>query len=453
MVATLNFNGLTSPTRLAMLDDFLKKQDIDLVFLQEVTHPNLHTIHRYIAHINEGTDRRGTAILAKEGIALTDIKRLPSDRDIAAKHNGLGLINIYAPSGTARRSEKENFFKSDLTYLLPADLSDIILAGDFNCLISNTGCTGQKNYSRALASVVRGFNLTGVWEANPLRHIYTHYTPTGASRIDRIYATKNLKPRKQGVETVAAAFTDHLAVVLRLSTDVPIVQRGRGYWRMNVFYLEESTFQGNFPTQWEKWQQPKKYYPDRITWWESYFKRIIRRLLMQEGAEHRRDRTNMENFYNAIYDILREPHPCETTATSLRQPKAKIVRLHNSGKQRVFLDNDAHDMFAGEEHTLYHALKMQRQESRMVQDVQDSQVDYHTAPKDILRTFTEFMRHKYDDLRVDEESFQFMSEVGNKKLPPDSKESLDAPINLEELNLALKKGQTRKSPCSDGICH
>jgi len=49
-----------------------------------------------------------------------------------------------------------------------------------------------------------------MWEASPELGIYTHYSRQGASRLDRIYATRNLSDRKKGVETVVAAFTDHL---------------------------------------------------------------------------------------------------------------------------------------------------------------------------------------------------------------------------------------------------
>jgi hypothetical protein len=47
--------------------------------------------------------------------------------------------------------------------------------------------------------------------------IYTHYTAQGASRIVRIYLTRQLLKSKQGVESIAAAFTDHLAVILMVS--------------------------------------------------------------------------------------------------------------------------------------------------------------------------------------------------------------------------------------------
>ena len=80
-----------------------------------------------------------------------------------------------------------------------------------------------------------------MWEANPERGIYIHYSRQGASRLDRIYATRNLSDRKKGVETVVAAFTDHLAVVLSIAHDVDI-RRGRGYWKMNAALMQDAHF-------------------------------------------------------------------------------------------------------------------------------------------------------------------------------------------------------------------
>jgi hypothetical protein len=62
----------------------------------------------------------------------------------------------------------------------------------------------------------------------------------GATRINRIYTTQKMIDRKIGVETVAATFTDHLAVVLRLTVDIPILRRGRGIWKMNAAFVEEN---------------------------------------------------------------------------------------------------------------------------------------------------------------------------------------------------------------------
>ena len=75
-------------------------------------------IGEYETHHNIGSSMRGTAILVKDGITLTNVTKLPSGRTIAAEYRGTLLINIYAPFGTVKRHEREYFFNNELPYLL-----------------------------------------------------------------------------------------------------------------------------------------------------------------------------------------------------------------------------------------------------------------------------------------------------------------------------------------------
>ena len=113
---------------------------------------------------------------------------------------------------------------------------NMVLAGDFNCVLTPPDCTGSLNVSRALTRLVTGLDLVDV---NKGRMIYTHYTAEGASRIGRIYLSRQLLKSKQGVESIAAVFTDHLAVMLRVSFSAPCTTRGKGYWRMNPTDLDD----------------------------------------------------------------------------------------------------------------------------------------------------------------------------------------------------------------------
>ena len=182
-MATISINGIANHTRIRMVD-FLRIHDIDIALLQEVTSPQIVTIRRYTKHINIGTKRRGTAILAKEDLSHTNLKILPPGRGIAATFNGTCLVNIYAQSGTAKKRERERFYNNDLPYMLASTQTDLILAGEFNCVLSQTDSTGQRKYSSARANLVNGLGLTDVYETNAKRSIYTHYTSTGASRLD-----------------------------------------------------------------------------------------------------------------------------------------------------------------------------------------------------------------------------------------------------------------------------
>ena len=75
------------------------------------------------------------------------------------------------------------------------------------------------------------------------RATHTHYTSRGASRIDRIYASRNLSRHKRDAETRVAAFTGHLAMVIRIALGATTMRRGRSYWKMNKALLSEERFQ------------------------------------------------------------------------------------------------------------------------------------------------------------------------------------------------------------------
>jgi len=216
----------------------------------------------------------------------------------------------------------------------------MILASDFNCVITSDDYTRQRNCSKALARLTQGLDLIDVWEATPARTAYTHYTATGASRIDRMYITHDLRRRQQFAETVATAFTDHFAVTLRLTMDVPCSPRGKGYWRINVSFLSDPSFLQTTKENWEKWRTDMKYYPNRVMWWCRYVKRMIRQLFGREGADLRHDRIEMENFYySAIYSAIQDTTPQTTQAVALKKLKAKIIRLNSKHHLGMFIDN------------------------------------------------------------------------------------------------------------------
>jgi exonuclease III len=78
-------------------------------------------LYGYETHLKISASIRGTAILARSELHLTSITTLPSGRAIAAIYKGIQLINVYAPSGTTKRNDREKFFSVELTYLLHAD--------------------------------------------------------------------------------------------------------------------------------------------------------------------------------------------------------------------------------------------------------------------------------------------------------------------------------------------
>ena len=170
-----------SSTRLQTLGYFLRRHDGDFALLQEVTNVNIINFRGYQSIENIGMTGRGTVILSNVDLQLHRIKRLPTGCGIAAYYNNTCIINLYATSGTVNCAEREAFFNTELIDLIPHTLTDLIMAGDFNCVLSNLDCTGHHNSSRTLERLIQGLGLVDVWDASVNRQIYTHYTPTGVA--------------------------------------------------------------------------------------------------------------------------------------------------------------------------------------------------------------------------------------------------------------------------------
>jgi len=83
--------------------------------------------------------------MVKDGLTLTNVRRLPSGRGMAGTFKGTCNVNVFAPSRAEKKHERENFYNSDLPYLLPTVQTELILAGYFNCELSQSDTMGQKN--------------------------------------------------------------------------------------------------------------------------------------------------------------------------------------------------------------------------------------------------------------------------------------------------------------------
>jgi hypothetical protein len=64
---------------------------------------------------------RGTVIVAKDRYLFDSVVTSTTGRAMAVVYHGVLLINVYVPSGTALRSERELFFNTELPFLFRTD--------------------------------------------------------------------------------------------------------------------------------------------------------------------------------------------------------------------------------------------------------------------------------------------------------------------------------------------
>jgi len=271
-IATLNINGMTATTRVGMLSDYIHRHEIDILFLQEVTHPDKLHFRGDEIHHNIGTSMRGTAIIVRNTMPITNVHKLPSGRAMSAEYSGLRLINVYAPSGSARRTERENFFNTELPTFFYTAPSHTIIGGDFNCILNPTDTTSTFQTSRALSEIVTRLALIDTWTQDPLRPTYTHHHPTRATQIDRLYVSPDLVQRKSRIEIIPAAFTDHHVVVLHVTIQEQTIRRGLRRWKMDPTVMQDDTLKWKIRANWMQWRNRKRHYPHVTMWWERCIK-------------------------------------------------------------------------------------------------------------------------------------------------------------------------------------
>jgi hypothetical protein len=188
-----------------------------------------------------------------------------------------------------------------------------------------------------------------------------------------MYISQSLQGKKRRVEIIPAAFTDHHALILRMEINNPTMPRGRGFWKMNTTLLREKNFQQILKGKWEIWKTHKKYYPDRLIWWERYIKRTLRKTFVWEGTDRRRDRPMLENFYcEAINSLLNTPNTEQTTVTKMKHLKAKLKLLHHEEQQQLFLNTGEQERIGDENPTLYHFIGARKRHiTREIQQITD----------------------------------------------------------------------------------
>jgi predicted metal-dependent enzyme (double-stranded beta helix superfamily) len=79
-----------------------------------------------------------------------------------------------------RKLNKKAFLNSDLTPLLPKTGTELLLEGDFNCILNAVDSTGHNDFSKGIVTILKGFGLHGVWDASRTQLGYTYYVPMKA---------------------------------------------------------------------------------------------------------------------------------------------------------------------------------------------------------------------------------------------------------------------------------
>ena len=154
--------------------------------------------------------------------------------DIESEENlRLILANIYAPSGGTRQKERKSFFSKLEETLRDLNCENIILGGDFNCVLNDDldrshAVTYRDQSCNSLKHLLTELNLEDAWRLhNPDEQVFTHHSHLGsASRTDRIYTARTLRNCILNTDIAPNTHSDHDIVSVFLTFGETL--RGKG---------------------------------------------------------------------------------------------------------------------------------------------------------------------------------------------------------------------------------
>ena len=284
-----------------MVFTYLTRKKVDIAFLQET-----HSINSdeklwtkewggscFFSHGSRNS--RGVAILTsyKSGIQLTKPQRDVDGRwvkgDIAVDDKVISLISIYGPNSVV---DRKPFFTKLQQFIFENDFDDCVVAGDFNCQVSNS----RDPSSKILQNIIEdnGFLDVGETLDNTCPTLY-HKGLNKTSRIDYFFVSETVMTQVKEFSVNTTGLSDHRIITMRLGKRT--MQLGPGRWFCDNAVFRDKECKTRIKNFWRYWKSRKNGYIDILDWWDigkSRLKEILKDYSSHKNYREKKEKSDLQ---------------------------------------------------------------------------------------------------------------------------------------------------------------
>lgn len=417
-----------------------------------------HTYHSvYSSH------SRGVSILVHSQIPF-QCHRSVIDSDgryvclVCSVHNTmLILVAVYIPppySGEVLRKI--------LTFLDASPRAPVIIIGDFNMYLHpywdkfHSGSIAPDSRPTSLARVLVEIGFQDLWRTRfPTAKQYSCYSSShqSLSRIDLAVGSALLLPLVSAVEYLPRSVSDHspLRVQLRLGPDVLLPKR---CWRLNPFWVQLIDIVLLKELQ-EYFQLNESTSSPAVVW--DTMKAVVRGLYIREISRRKsksRELTlaHQQQVVDTESRFVLNPSPAAKAAWEEAQKLLRDHMLSRADNKRFFTQQKYFIEGESSGHLLATVVKAQ-QGSSHIASLMGNNGAVVTEAADILETLQNYYERLYSSRCEggEEDLIHYLAQIHMPVLSTESKQLLDRPLTLEELERALQLAPNDKAPGSDGL--
>ena len=470
-VFTLNVNGICTKSKRKRVFNFLKQKRYDVIFLQEtgITKQISDEWMRewkngFIYH--ENTTRSCGQVILFSNKCSNDISVIASSkRFLAAKltirNKPTVVINTYAPNDD---NDKEIFFEEILNKVKDIDCEDIIIGGDFNCVLDNdkdiiTGRKHNQNTVNKFNDLIDRCDLYDTWRFfNPENNEYTWSGRLAngvvSRRLDYIFVSNSIFDHVTESAIVSVPFSDHRGCLIKVQENN--IVRGKGYWKFNNALLSDSEYIKDTKEFINNYQGEEN---DEQLNFELLKVKIKERTINYCKIKNRHRKSDSQLLYSELNDIdnYLSKNPGDVNAQRKKeQIRTKLELIEINDTRAAQVRSRVKFTEGWERNTkLFLGIEKARANAKIMDRVKDEAGNVLTDQKEIQNRQKTFFQNLYKR-RVDEEDMdnkieEFMQDCKVPKLLENERDSLEAPLTENEILLALKEMNNGSAPGCDGI--
>ena len=471
-MGTFNANGLGDKNKRVEVLNWLKRKGDDLIILQE-THCTDLTAHNWVSEIgrpivfNNGTSNStGTAfLLLNKNIKVERHKIIEQGRisllEFEYENLKYCLVNVYAPN-----SDDVELLEKMATEVFGRDRDDLlILAGDWNTVLCNSldKIGGSANHSNKkcqsfLNSLMSEGGLFDPFRVNnPSDKKFTHFNKKSitGTRLDFFLVDNNVMNLPKCESTISHGFkSDHSYVHLGLIGNT--IERGRGYWKFNNSLLDSENFCSDVKQTIESTLEQ-----DFNSWggvWDT-IKFKIKDVAIKYGKKRKSEflesKRRLETRISELESLLPSTPEVDSNVIhqNLHETRQKLDDLTAHEIRGIITRARLQWVEEGERSSKYFlGLEKCSAKKRSVTNLVTDEGASLTSQLDISRHVVDFYRKLFssrDPHMTDIQ--QYLENSKLEKIDTPTSESIDRPIDIDELTKIVESLKTNKSPGWDGL--
>jgi exonuclease III len=471
---SLNVRGINELKKRRSVFNYLRRKNADVIFLQE-TFSDVTNEREWSKEWGgktvfvHGTKHScGVAVLFKKGLdcQVDDCFCDRSGRYIVLKVKIADeiyvLVNVYAPCTENQQVQFFRGVRSQLFRLGVISLDNIIVGGDFNCVMSEADKMGgadvlKRKTGFAIHQIMDDFDLHDVWRVkNPNARAFTwrQKTPRVCCRLDFWLVSDHLQDKVVDVSIEPSIRSDHslISVTLGSKSDNG---HGKGYWKLNSSLCIDSEYITKIKERLLVWINEVQNENAQQRW--ELIKYNIRKFSISfcKARSKRRLEREVECEKRLIElekDMVEPGANLDTLDRDYEEVKKELEQLHEYKAQGAAIRSRAQWREMGEKSSKYF-LNLEKYNGVRKQ-ITALKIDGEVTedPKAVNDHIITFYKNLYSAKATDEiESNFFLRQENIPKLDDRTKNMCEGLISDIECKKVLKSMKNNKAPGNDGI--